>query len=375
MIRVLMVLGGPMGYGGTEAFLMNYYRHINHERVQFDFVCQGNTHGVYDDEIISLGGKVFYIPFKSKHPFKFNAKLKEVIKNGKYQIVHGQMDAMNAWVMWVAKRSGVPIRIAHSHNTNVPTDNIFKKAFNNLAKKMIPKYATDLWACSTEAGEWLFGKNLVKSGKVLIMHNAIDVELFQYDRTTREEIRNKYNIKNDSFVIGHVGRLSYQKNHKLLLKVFADYCKMDKNAVLFLIGDGELRNDLEEMAISLGIEEKVVFAGNQLHPNKFYNAMDIFVFPSFYEGLGITFLEAQTNGLFCICSENVPREGLISDAVFLSINDPVEKWSQAILLNRNHGRTDNLQSLFEKGYNIANEAETLVDKYESLVCNYKQGRT
>lgn len=370
MIRVLMVLGGSMGFGGTEAFLMNYYRHIDRSRIQFDFVFQGPDPGVYDDEITDYGGIIYHVPFKRSHPIRFDKQLKNIIKQGQYKIVHGHMDAMNAWVMWTAKRSGVPVRISHSHSTDIQSSNFVKRFINNAVKKLISYFATDLWACSLKAGEWLYGKELAARGKVKIIHNAIDSQLFSFDPVLREKIRRSYGISDQAFVVGHIGRLSYMKNHQLLLQAFSDLCGKEKETVLLLVGDGELRGDLEKQVKELNIEDKVIFVGNQRNSYEFYNAMDIFVFPSLFEGLGITFLEAQVNGLFCICSYGVTKEGCISSVKYLGLDDPAELWSDTIRANKGRGRSNNIPALIEKGYDINNEAKKLTEQYEKLLSPY-----
>ncbi len=367
MIRVLMVLGGTMKYGGTEAFLMNYYRNIDRHKIQFDFVLQGDEPGVYDSEITALGGRIFHVPLKSRHPIIFSRRLREIINQNHYQVVHGQMDAMNAWPLWIAKKYKVPIRISHSHSTHVQTNNFLKEGINNRAKRIIPSVATDLWCCSEAAGTWLYGIDTMNSGRAVVIHNAIAPEKYAFNKVRREEVRNKLAIDMQTYVIGNVGRLSHEKNHRLLLNAFAQVIKARPDSILLLVGDGPLRQTLEKQAKELGIDKKVIFARNQENPTDFYNAMDIFVFPSWYEGLGITFLEAQTNGLFCVCSDGVSKEGCISDVLYLSLHEPVETWSQAILNNCEHGRADNSNMLLEKGYDIHKEAKKLEERYLELL--------
>ena len=367
MIRVLMVLGGSMGFGGTEAFLMNYYRHIDKGRVQFDFVFQGDNDGVYDDEIKQYGGLIYHVPFKNRHPSEFTNQLGGIIKNGKYKVVHSQMDTMNWWVLWIAKKNGVKIRISHSHSTKVHAHSIRKNILNNAVKRLIPIFATDLWACSEDAGRWLYGDKLVDEKKVVIINNAIDTRKFQYNKELRNNKRIELGISESTFVVGHCGRLSYQKNHKLLINAFAKVNEIMSDSVLLLVGDGELRDELQAQVRQLGLDGKVIFTGNQRYPYECYNAMDIFVFPSWYEGLSITFLEAQVNGLPCICSDGVTREGCISDAICLSVNDAPDKWAKTIIENRNKGRFDNIERLVEKGFDIEIEAEKLMHRYEALV--------
>lgn len=364
--RVLIVLGGAMGYGGTEAFLMNYYRHLNRDKIQFDFVYQGEKAGVYDKEITAMGGRIFHVPYKNVHPVGYTRALTKLLHQGVYKVVHAQMDAMNVWPLLIAKCANIPVRISHSHNTEVQSDNRIKKVWNTLAKKMISIVATELWACGDAAAQWLYGKRLCASGKTVVIKNAIDAKKFQYDAEKREKIRSRYGIT-DAFVVGHVGRIEPQKNHDFLIDVFAAFHKVYQNSRLLLVGDGSLRKAMEEKVCCLGLTEQVVFAGNQKNPSDFYNAMDLFLFPSLWEGLSITFLEAQVNGLFCVCSDTVSSEGYISDVSCVSLSETVELWVETLLAHVNGKRSDCRSKLRERGYDIETEAVNLQQRYLQLI--------
>ena len=354
-----------MKLGGTEMFLMNYYRKLDTERVQFDFVFQGDDNGLFDQEINERGGLIFHIPFKGKHPIKFSNGLASLIKNRQYKVVYGQMDAMNAWVLWIAKKNHVPVRISHSHSSNVQ-GGFVKRIFNQFVKRFIPFVATDFWCCGELAGRWLYGDKLFDSGKVITIHNAIDLEDYKFDIVSRTRIREKYNLS-DSFVIGTVGRLSDVKNHSFLIDVYSEVQKMLKNSKLLLVGDGPLRKKLEEKVNQLGLSEFVIFTGNQSKPALFYNAMDVFILPSFFEGLSISMIEAQANGLKCICSNGVTEESHINNVLQLNLDEDIRKWRDSIISCKDYCRVDNSKELKAKGFDISVEAKKMTESIESLI--------
>lgn len=361
VIRVLNIIGGSMGYGGVSEFLMNYYRHMDKNIIQYDFVCQGYEEGIYDNEILSLGGKIYYIPHKLKHPIRFTTELQNIIKLGNYKIVHSHIDASNAWTLKIARDMHVQYRISHSHSMGMQTKNPLKRIINMYLMTQIPHVATDLWACSKEAGKWLYGKKNIN--KIVIINNAIDINRFLFNSDNREKIRQKYGLK-DAFVIGCVGRLSQEKNHLFLLSVFREILNRESCARLLIIGDGELRQKLEEKAEQLKISDKVIFAGNQNNTNEYYSAMDVFVFPSLFEGLGIALVEAQCNGVHCICSDNLPEESDVLGIEKISLNDSVFIWAQKVLNYKNNKeREDGVYTMRESCFNINIEANKLQRYY------------
>lgn len=300
IIRVLYVNGGLMDRGGISMHMMNYYRHLDKSRIQIDFVVHGFEKGIFDDEIYSLGGKIYNIPLKSKDYFGNIKALKEIFDTGKYKIVHSHMDAMNMVVLKIAKKCGIPIRIAHSHNTQHLTNNKIKFAINEYARLNISKYATHFFACSEKAGRWLFGDKAVNNGKVTVIYNAIELEEFTFKQLKRDFLRDALDLKNN-FVIGHIGRFDYQKNHLFLLDVFNETLKLTENVKLLLIGDGHLRDEIITKIKKLGIEDKVIMMGVRSDINDLLNVFDVFILPSVFEGLGTVVIEAQANGLNQLC--------------------------------------------------------------------------
>ncbi len=354
MIRVLYVSGGILNNGGITAYMLNYYRYFDRSKVQIDFVEHGGI-GPFDDEIRSLGGRVFHVPTKRENLIKNRFSLMHTLKN--YKIVHSHMDGMNGYILEIAKKVGVPIRISHSHNTEHLTNSKLKILIHEHYRKLIPKVATDLWSCSNEAGKWLYGNN-----EFMIVPNAIEVERYAFDHEIRKELRRKYKC-DDSYVIGCVGRLDYQKNHIFLLDIFARAkSEADTSIKLVLIGDGDRRNDIEEKIRSLGLERDVIMVGNISNVNEYLNMLDIFVMPSYFEGFGIAALEAQANGLRCICSTGVPTEVNISDQIdFIELSNK-KRWISA-LINRKIRDEGSFGKLVHSKYNIKQSAAKLQQLY------------
>lgn len=373
-IRVLHIMGAPMKYGGTEAFIMNYYRCMNHENIVFDFIYQGNEDGVYDNELLETGSRIFHVPYKMQSPFKFSKDVFEILKKHDYKIVHSEMDAMGAWPLGIAKMLNVPVRIAHSHNTSAQTNNKFKLILNEIAKIILKRVANEYYACGKEAGIFLYGKKFMEENKVKVINNAIDLEKFSFSQKKRDIIRSEFNIGN-AFVIGHVGQFRQQKNHNKLLEIFNSYLQMNPNSVLFLVGSGDLEDSMREKAIKLNIIDKVIFSGARSDIHVILNAFDIFLFPSLYEGLAIAGLEAQANGLPLIMSDTITKEIIMSNYVeSISLDSDISRWVNAINKFKNVGRINNLECIRENGYDITIEAHKLEQRYLYLFRNYTQKR-
>ncbi len=358
-VKVLYVNGGLMDRGGVSAVMMNYYLHIDKNLVHIDFLTHGGTAGVRDNEIYENGGEVFTVTPKSKNYFQNVKQIKKVLKKNNYDIVHAHADSGNAHILRLAKKCGIPVRISHSHNTDHTVNNKLRRKLADLQKKKISKYATHKFACSKEAGLWLYGK------EVPVINNAITVRNFAYSKDSRESIRNKYDI-GGNLLIGCVGRLDYQKNHKFLLSVFSEIVKKCKDVRLLLVGDGILKNELTEEVKKLGLQEYVIFAGQVSNVNEYYSAFDLFVMPSLFEGLGMVIIEAECSGLPCLLSENIPSSVKINDNVrFLSLDKP-DVWVDAILLaniEESQRTTDNLKKVIGAGYDIETQAKKIEQFY------------
>ena len=363
-IRIAQIIGKWVG-GGVESVVMNYYRNINRNKVQFDFICDSDSTNIPYEEIESLGGKVIICPPYQKC-FKYIKEMKKIFKENGYHIVHSNINALSVFPLYAAKKAGVPVRIAHSHSTSNRKE--WKK---NLLKNILRPFskinATHFFACTEHAGRWLFGNKTFDDGKVLVFNNGIDVDSYIFNKKIRKEKRKELNIKDTDIVIGHIGRFMKQKNHEFLIDVFNELHKNNSNYKLILIGQGPLQEDMKQKAKVLGIEDSVMFLGQRNDANKYYQAMDLFLFPSLYEGLGMVFVEAQVSGLPSIASTEVPSIAKVSNkAIFIGLNEPIEKWVKVIKENISFDRIVDVNRIKELGYDIATEAEKLEKKYLEL---------
>lgn len=363
-IRVAHVVGKWVG-GGVEAVVMNYYRNIDHNKIQFDFIFDDDSNGIPYDEIESLGGKVFLIPPYQK-VFKYQKELQKVLKKGNYKIVHSHINALSVFPLRAAKKVGIPVRIAHSHSTTNKVE--WKKNLLKLILRPFSKvYATDYFACTEHAGRWLFGNKTFEQGQVYVLNNAIDVDKFKYSEITRKNKRKELNINDDTIVIGHIGRFVEQKNHKFLIEIFEKIYKEKPDSVLLLIGQGPLELDIRKQVKDLGLQNSVLFLGQRNDTNELYQAMDLFIFPSLYEGLGMVLIEAQASGCYCIASTEVPKDAkLTENCKFINLNDNAIQWSQYILNDLDKvstmRRIDCSDFITKSGYNIRKENINL-EKY------------
>ena len=356
-VRVLHVVT-DMRRGGLETMLMNYYRKIDRNKVQFDFLEHRQEESDYDREIKKMGGKIYRIPRLNPFSIHYKSALYEFFKeHPEYQIVHGHQDCLSSIILKAAQKCGVKVRIAHSHSNN--QDKNFKYLLKLYFKRKISRYATQLFACSEEAGKWMFGSNF----KFTIINNAIDTKKYEYSLEKRNKLRKNLNIKDDILVVGHVGRFAPPKNHMYLLDVFKKVSE-ETESVLLLVGDGKLRSDIEKKIKQLCIEDKVILTGERNDVADLMQAMDVFVLPSKYEGLGIVAIEAQTSGLPCLISDKVSNECRKTELVYqLSLLENPEIWAQNIMEIAKINRTSHCEEVREKGYDLQENAVKLMDFY------------
>lgn len=323
-IRVLHVVS-ELNQGGIENFIMNVYRNIDKTKVQFDFIVHHREIGTFEKEIEQLGGRIYHFPlFDDKNIIKYISNLKDFFKNHKeYNVIHGHLASVGFIYLTLAKKYGISCRIAHSHGTSTPKS--FKGFIKSILFKFFKTSANVQFACSTEAGNFLFGK---KSSFILIP-NAIDFNRFKFDNKVRDKFRKQFGVEND-FVIGHVGRFTIEKNHIFLLKILEELLKKNHNVKLMLVGDGKLKKDIYDIVEKNGLLNYVIFTGNRKDVENMYAMMDCFLLPSLFEGLPVTGIEAQVSGLPSIFSNNITREVNISNlASFLRIDD-VSCWTNKI---------------------------------------------
>lgn len=356
-IRVLHVLGG-VGLGGAESRIMDLYRQMNRDEIQFDFLVHRNDGKpqFYDEEIKSLGGQIYVLPkFKVYNYFSYKKAVTSFFAlHHAFQVVQGHMTSTAAIYLPIAKRFGIPMTVAHARNAGVVKGP--KGIATRFFRRGLAKKADVLFACSKLAGEDVFGTDAMKRGRVKIVHNAIDAKRFAFDEKKRQEAREALGIM-DQLALGHVGRFDYQKNHPYLLEVFAKVCKKRPDAVLLLLGDGGARQAMEERCRELGIAERVKFLGNRKDTERYYQAMDVFLLPSFFEGLPGVLVEAQAAGLICMVSDTVTREAEATDLVtWLSIDAPPECWAEEILKRVPYERRNTTKELTEAGFDVRTQA-------------------
>ena len=360
-MRVLQVVT-HMERGGLESMLMNYYRHIERDKVQFDFLVHRQERAAFDDEIESLGGKIYRLPRLVPWNRSYLMALNRFFDgHSEYKVVHVHQDCLSSVILKAAQKNGVPVRIAHSHSAN--QDRNLKYPIKLWYKRSIPQYATALFACGKDAGDWMFN-----GVSYQIVNNAIDAAAYTYDSVLRAEIRSKLGL-NDELVVGHVGRFSPAKNHPFLLDIFTALLHQEPNAVLLLAGDGTNMEKMQLKAQELGITERVRFLGVRSDVSDLMQAMDVFVFPSLYEGLPVTMVEAQAAGLPCIISDKVPPECVLTDGLvdIMPLSAKPEIWAERILGKRSTQRTNHCGEITAHGFDITTEAIKLQEFYLEAV--------
>ena len=367
-IRVLQIMG-IVESGGVEAVIMNYYRHIDRSKVQFDFVMHKGGNPRYIAEIKSLGGRVFEVTPYSKNIVSFTHEIYKVIKEGHYKIVHSNMNSMSGFPLFAAWLAGADVRIIHNHTTDTKAEGV-RTIIKRVLRPFARMFANRYWACSKLAGAWMYGQKAVDEGKVTIINNAIDLSRFAFKQEIRDKLRKEMGLEG-KFVVGHVGRFMKQKNHDFLIDIFSELVKQKPESVLLLIGEGPLFGHIRDKVNSLDLQDKVRFLGDRSDVAELYNAMDVFVLPSFYEGLPVVGVEVQANGLPFLCSDMVTKEILISNNItLLALGVAHKKWIDEFVkvLNRS-SNADVLQSMHSSGFDIRKESEKMENYYCKFVDN------
>lgn len=343
--------------GGIESFLLNVYSLIDRDKVQFDFIEYGDVKRDFDFKYTSLGARIYKLPDRRKHPLMASEKLKEILIKESYQVVHIHKNSLSdISAIKVCQSVGVPKIIVHSHNTY--RDNKVIVLLHKINQKRLDVEGVSRFACSGKAAEWLFGT----TKEVTIVKNGIDTKRFGFDPIKRNEVRNGLKL-NDRMVIGNVGRLTEQKNPLFLLEIMRDL--QADNSCLLWVGDGELRNVMERKVIEYGIRDKVIFTGAVTNPEDYYQAMDIFVMPSLYEGFPIAAVEAQCAGLPMVLSTQITDEAdIMCETEWADINS-VADWVKAIseIKGKNTKRKSNAVELQEKGYDMMTTVDFLQKFY------------
>lgn len=366
-VKVLRIIG-ECKTGGTETIALNYYKNLNHDLVGMDFLFYGPSLPRFSKELEANGDRVINVVDYTENLIGSIREIRDVVKNGNYDIVHAQLNALNFFPLLGAYLGGAKIRIAANHSTANMKYEPKKSIVKYLVRPSAGMLATNYAACSEYAGEWCFGKQALKNGKIKIIHNAIDLSSFNYSDETRQSIRSKMGW-NGKFVIGHAGRFTEQKNHKFMVEIFAKVHEKYPEAILAFAGDGHLMDEVKAQVKELGLTDSVQFLGVRFDMNELMQGMDIFLFPSLYEGLGNVITEAQAVGLRSIASDVVPNEVKMTELVdFISLNKSADFWADAILKYKDgyihKSRHDDLK---KAGYEIKSAARDLEKYYLELV--------
>ena len=380
VIRVLHVLGGT-GLGGAESRIMDLYRQMDRQEIQFDFLVHSSAVNCfredaperepqfYDEEIRKLGGRIYVLPkFRVYNYFTYKRAIKNFFReHHEFRVVQGHMTSTAGIYLPIAKKCGVPVTVAHSRNAGVAKG--AKGIATRFFRRNLVQKADYCFACSELAGKDVFGEEAMRQGRVKIIHNAVDAGRFTYNPQKRNEVRDRLGLS-EQLVIGHVGRFDYQKNHSFLIDIFAKLCEFRQDAVLILLGEGSGMENIREKCRALGIAEKVKFLGNQKRPEDYYQAMDIFLLPSFFEGLPGVLVEAQAAGLRCFVSDTVTREAKATELVtYLSIERPAGDWAKIIAASASYKRCDTCQMMRDAGFDVATQAAAYRLFYQKGDCS------
>jgi len=364
MPKKVLVVAGKMHYGGLEVMLMNFFRLLDRSKVTYDFMLNYEEKGAFDDEIYALGGKIFIMPrLQFKNTFKYIKAVNDFFKKhkGEYDIVHGNLTSVGIIYLPLAKLHGVKTTIIHAHYAS--TAATFKGRVERLALLPLRFCADFYFACSDKAGAFCFGKNKLKKDNYKLIKNGIFVEKFLYNKEIRDRKRAEMNLE-DRFVILHIGRFKAEKNHKFLLDIFRSVYRRDKSAVLLLVGKGPLMDEIQEKVKAYELSEVVHFLNVRDDVAELLQASDVFVLPSYYEGLPVVSIEAQASGIHCVLSDAITREADITgNCSFLSLSSPPDVWAEEVLKYKHYDRENTYDKIKSAGYDIRDQVAWLQDFY------------
>lgn len=369
-IRILHILH-TMNRGGTENAIMNYYRHIDRSKVQFDFLLTDPNTSAFEEEIETLGGIVYRVPaLAMSNPIPYLKGVNQFFKeHSEYRIVHSHTSSKSAIPLFIAQKHNIPIRICHSHSSM--SESGIKGYIRDLLKIGLKRVATNYFACSNKAAEWLYGDSFVANNTITIIRNVIEGNKFSFNPNIRKKYRSQLQVEDDTLLLGHTARFNVAKNHLFLIDIFSELKSLHPNTKLLLVGDGELRNQIEARVKTLGLIDDVIFAGVVPNVYDYEQAMDIFMLPSLYEGLPLSIIEAQISGLKCFATAGtISDECSVTDLVsFLPLEKGAKYWAEEIFKARNYNRYDRFEEVKKTGYDASTSAKELEQLYLTLLIN------
>lgn len=364
MIKVLHVVSS-MNRGGLETFIMNLYRNIDRSKVRFDFLVHTDKNAAFDEEIHSLGGKIFSIPSREHGLLKNRKALNDFFRvHSEYKVIHQHVSSLSyVEPLKAAKKYKVPVRIVHSHSTRQGGSSLHKY-LHKWNQFFVKSYATHYFACSDLAAKWLYGEKQYRAGDFTLINNGIDTEKFMFNEETRKIVRKELEVDN-KFVLGHIGRFMYPKNHEFLIDIFKDFHEKEPNSILLLVGDGGLRDKIEEKVNYLGLQNSVIFTGIRYDIPYLLQAMDVFIMPSHYEGFPVTLVEAQASGVLCFVSDNITKQVSITNLInYISLKSTSNDWANIVFEKSNtYKRRDFTQLVKKNGFDSKVVAEEIMNIY------------
>ncbi|WP_434717424.1 glycosyltransferase [Lactococcus lactis] len=364
-IRILHMIGS-LNIGGSQAMVMNLYRNIDRNKFQFDFIVDRNEELYYKKEIEKLGGRIFSVPhFTGVNIFQIINSWNLFFKqHPEYKVLHIHVRSYSSLFIPIAKKFGTKT-IIHSHSTS--NGNGISSIFKSILQFPLRFQADYFLSCSLEAGRWLFGRSAISKENFKIIKNAIDLNRFIDSNKNRSRIREELGIRNE-FVLGFLARVTDAKNPNFVIKVFYELKKLNSNSKLLFVGDGNLLSEIKDKAKELNISDSIIFTGARSDVERMYSAMDFYILPSLWEGLGISLIEAQASGLVCICSENIQEEAIISESVIkMKLNIGEKNWAKNIFYFQPQNRKNNRKSIIRAGYDIETSVQDISNIYKKLI--------
>ena len=366
MIRVLHYVGN-MKRGGMETFIMNLYRQMDRSQIQFDFAIHGEKAGDFEEEILSLGGSFYYFPHMRKNPAKYRAEWRNFWRDHKdrYGVFHMHTNSLaNIIALEEAAKANVPVRIVHSHSSMANRGRLqwLNNILHKCHQKKLPQLATHLFSCSDKAAEWLFGGTSIGNMTVIPINNGVDTEKFKYDENKRKKVRLQFNL-NSFKVIGHIGAFLPVKNHRFLIDVVERAYKQDNSVRCMLIGTGPLLEEMKKTVCQKGLENIIMFLGVRSDVADLLSAMDIFIMPSLFEGLPVSLIEVQANGLPSLISDSITQNVKLKDNIhYMSLSSPEEEWARKMLeIINDHERDADNACVVQRGFDIKDTARLYTD--------------